>query len=278
MSAVTAEGMVVPGQAVVPAAAGRLKGAVLAGLEAEAVVAHRDRFHLPGHGAGDYARGACEHAMHEAAGSPLQRIGWLLNVGEIETCVPDFALVGTAVAVGIAEEEDVRRVADDETIPERQDARGEAEAFGESGDGFELAIAVAIFEPFDAAPLFVAGRPATVGITGHFADIHPTAIIERHRDGIDDRRFMGDDANLDTRGRMDMPDRLGRFIGPVAVGQGLTDREAEDEGEQSPPCQNGIADPAGVQSERVRSDAPRDGLDGRITSLAAAIRPGAEAA
>ncbi len=126
----------------------------------------------PKHGAGEFVTlaaivdlGRVEDAVPAvqlAVRAPGQRVGQLVRVVAAEAGDDDLARVGQAVAVGILEEEDVRRVGDPHAAGADGDARGDVQAVGEDGELVGLAVAVGVLQDLDA----VLARPG-----GAVADI-----------------------------------------------------------------------------------------------------------
>ena len=102
----------------------------------------------------------------------------------------DLAGVGLAVAVGVAEEEDVGRIGDPDAAVADGDPRGDVQPVGEDGELVGLAVAVGVFEDLDA----VAARARLAArVFEALGDPDPPALVERHRDGVDDVGLAGDD-------------------------------------------------------------------------------------
>src|SRR5262245_33975448 len=91
---------------------------------------------------------------------------WILGG---EAFVEDVALISFAVAVGVAQMDDVRRRCDDDAVFPVQESVGEQQVVREDVAGFKEAIAILVFEDFDAS----AGRltlGGAVGIIAHLDD------------------------------------------------------------------------------------------------------------
>ena len=146
-------------------------------------------------------------AVEPAVGPPGQRVGQLVGVGAAEAGRDDLAGVGLAVAVGVAEEEDVGRVGDPDAAVADGDARGDVEALGEDREPVGLAVAVGVLEDLDA----VAARSGgAAGIFEALGDPDPPALVEGHGDRVDDVGLGGDDLDAESRRHGHGADRLGR--------------------------------------------------------------------
>ena len=105
--------------------------------------------------------------------------------------------VGLAVAVGVLQEEDVRRVGDPDAAVADGDAGGDVQPLGEDRELVGLAVAVGVFENLDA----VAARARLAArIFEAFGDPDPAALVEGHGHRIDDVRLAATSSTVNPGG------------------------------------------------------------------------------
>ena len=143
--------------------------------------------------------------------SPTEAVEQALDVAGAEAGKDEFLLVrilgiDAAVAVGVFEIENVRRVGDEQPAVERKEGRRPEQAVDEDGALIELAVAVEVVEHADARVLAV----AVLAIAAHLADEEPAVLVELHRDGAIHQRLGGDLFELKTRGDGKRLHRVGR--------------------------------------------------------------------
>ena len=99
------------------------------------------------------------------------------------------------VAIGVAKEQDVRRLGNEHTIPPRKNRGRILQAIREERHRLIEAIVVVVGEAFDPSQWL---RPlGTNRVVAHLNHIHPTVGIEGHTDRVDDIRFAC--GQLDTQ-------------------------------------------------------------------------------
>ena len=107
----------------------------------------------------------------------------------------DLALVGLAVAVGVLQEEDVGRVGDPDAAVADGDARGDVQPVGEDRE------LVALPSPSVSSRTLTRSRPGpgdAAGIFQALGDPDPAALVEGHRDRVDDVGLAGDELDREA--------------------------------------------------------------------------------
>ena len=101
--------------------------------------------------------------------------------------VPPFeehrAFVGLVVAVGVAQEERLPALDDDQSTVGVAEACRDGELVGEDGELVGLAIAVGVFADFDPVASF-AGFLQFIRIIDRLGNPQPSASVKRHADGL----------------------------------------------------------------------------------------------
>ena len=164
-----------------------------------------------------------------AIGSEDEVVGDEVGVARGEASEKDDFLVRLAVAVGIAEPEDIGVGDDDDAVFVMTETGDQLEAFVEElllvGD----AVAVGVDQHADLilgrtviaaghehpafAPGFGGERTTTIGILRSLGDPHPAALIPLDGDGLVDQRFGGHGVSLETGLHLESGDRLGGTAG-----------------------------------------------------------------
>lgn len=163
--------------------------------------------------------------VEPAIGAPAEAVHELVRVLATETGEHDTPRVGFVVAIGIAEVDQMRLLADVDSVVAAKDGGGEIEAFDEDSALVGLAVVVGVFEDDDAVAgkvlgswFFVLGWEAVRGdgvvlivlrlvaegrgVRGAvrvFVSLHDpqtAAMIPGHGDGILHHRLMREAADL----------------------------------------------------------------------------------
>ena len=172
-----------------------------------------------------------------AVGAPGEAVEQLVPVLEAEAGEHLGLLVGDAVAVGVAHEPQMRRLAHVHAAVPDQQAGGERHAVGEDGHLVGAAVAVGVLEDLDAVAALLAGLGAE-RILIEFQHPQASALVEGHRDRVHHLGLAGEEAHLEA-GRDDerlllVRGREGGVVGGFVLARELTsrrrvgvDREAE---------------------------------------------------
>ena len=111
----------------------------------------------------------------------------MLGVGNREAGEERLPGVGGAVAVVVAQEQNVRRLGQQDAVSPRQHGGGILQPIGEQCPGFVIAVEVLVGQALDATKRRRAVR--TCGVATHLDDIHRPIGIERDTHRVDDGRF-----------------------------------------------------------------------------------------
>ncbi|MEY3853980.1 MAG: hypothetical protein RI910_2960 [Verrucomicrobiota bacterium] len=141
-------------------------------------------------------------------------VGDEVGVARREAAVKDLLLVGLAVAIGIAEPDDVRLADDDDAVLVVTESGDELQSFVEELLLVRHAVAVGVDQHADLvlgrtvvaagyeyaafAPGLGGERSATVGILRSLGDPHASALIPLDGDGLVDERLGHHDAGLEA--------------------------------------------------------------------------------
>ena len=132
-----------------------------------------------------------EHAVQSvepSIRSPRQRIRQLMRVRAAKASEHHFA--ADFLAILLAQEEKVGRVEHPHAAVANRHAGGNIQSFGKDSDFVRAPIGVRVFQNFHAIAPDAGGLAR---ILDAFGNPNAPAIIESHRDGIDDVRFAGDE-------------------------------------------------------------------------------------
>jgi len=162
-----------------------------------------------------------------------------------ETGDHDFLLIGAVVAVGVLQEQNVRRVRHPHAAMTDRDSRRNVQAFGKDGDFVDAAVVIGIFQDLNAvAP----GPRFAARVFEAFRDPNTAAFVEGHRDRIHQVGLGGHDFHGEARWHRHLGDRfLGRQRRPrgrvlivrnrsVALRGLRRNLTGDDQGEQSNPA------------------------------------------
>ncbi len=116
-----------------------------------------------------------------------------MGVGATEAGDDDLAGVGPVVAVSVLQEENVGGIGDPDPAVTDGDGRGNVQPLGKHGHFVGSAIAIGVFEDFDAIASLTGG-PA--GVLEAFADPDAAPFVEAHRNRIDQIGLVGDEFDL----------------------------------------------------------------------------------
>ena len=133
----------------------------------------------------------------------------VLRIGHGESGEHDAANVGLAIAIGIFEVQQVRRVGDQDALLPAHHAGGHGELIGKDSAAVGNAVAVGVFEQLDPTQALLRAKR----IPAILDDKNPAVLVEFHGDRRNDGRFA--DKRLDTIGRVDL-ESLERLL--LAVG------------------------------------------------------------
>ncbi len=167
-----------------------------------------------------------------AARRPGERIDILVVVAGAESAQDDLALVGTPVAVGVAEEEEFGAVAEvtPAAVGERFDAGGNHQAVGEDSRLVTAAVAIGVFEDENLVVRFLARFDLRVD--GAADDPEAAAGVESHLDRFDDSvGFGSEEVDLESIGDRERGEFGGRVIAVLrGRGEGNEDGHAREYG------------------------------------------------
>ena len=151
-------------------------------------------------------------------------VGDEVGVARREAAVKDLLLVGLAVAIGIAEPDDVRLADDDDAVLVVTESGDELQSFVEElllvGDAVaigvdqhaDLILRGTVVAARDQHPALTPGlggqRTTTVRIFRGLGDPHATALVPLHGDGLVDQGFGDHDAGLEARLHLERGDGL----------------------------------------------------------------------
>ena len=145
--------------------------------------------------------------------TPDQRVAALLGIalGGGKVGRDRGFLVGLAVAIRVAGEPKVGRVADEHAAAQHFYGAHEAEAIHVNGALVHPAVLVGVLEHHDAVDALVFALAVDVGhVAAHLGDPEPAVGVKVEGDGFVDERFGGDDLDAETRRQ---PESLERFLG-----------------------------------------------------------------
>ena len=114
--------------------------------------------------------------------------------------------VGPVVAVAVGDEQEMRGRADPDAAETDFQAAHQIEVVGEDLTRVEPAVVVGVLEDEDAVLGLVVGHASWVGIG--FGDPEPAAVVDRHRDRLDDVGLAGEKRHLESRRHGHGPGRL----------------------------------------------------------------------
>ena len=166
----------------------------LSGVGFDPEVAATDVDTVAGFDRGDGAAGIAVGEDEPAVEGPGKPVGAVLLVAGLESGEEGFALVGGAVAVGVAGEDEVGDGEDEAAVAPGEDAGGEGDALEEDFRHVVGAVAVEVVEGADAA----AGLG--VGVVGHFGDPEGPVGSPGEVDGVGDEGFGSDEFDLQAGG------------------------------------------------------------------------------
>ena len=147
-----------------------------------------------------------------------------MRIAQPPASVQHLANVRLVIAIGVLQEEEVRRGRDNHaTVRERQ-ARRKIQVIREDGDLVGFAVTVRVFENLDAIVPRVAVQHL-VRIVHRLDHPQPATLIERERDRLDDVRLAGEELDAELGRRLHELLRLFRRerhlelrrVGPVLV-------------------------------------------------------------
>ena len=152
-------------------------------------------------------------SMDAIVEAPEKTVGQGLHVqaghARAEAGEDHLALIGPAIAVRVAEPEDVGRGRDEDAAARTDDGRGPREAFGVDGGFVEPSVAVGVLEQADASQLFV----AAFGVVPHLDDEHPAVLVEGGGDRIAHEGFGRDEFQLEAGLHLEGAQRVGGLDG-----------------------------------------------------------------
>ena len=164
--------------------------------------AHHDRHcvriaRVPGLGRGE---DAVRH-VKSAVRPPGEAVEQLVAVFEAEAGQHLRLFIGNIIAIGVAQEPQVRGLANIHPAVADEQAGGQRHAIGEDGHLVGHAVAIHVLEDLDTVAALLAG----LGAERIFIELQhpqPPALVERHGDGVHHLRLAGEEAHLET-GRHD---------------------------------------------------------------------------
>ena len=106
-----------------------------------------------------------------------------MGVAHVPPFEEHLAFVGLVVAVGVAQEERLPALDDDQSTVGVAEACRDGELVGEDGELIGLAIAVGVFADFDPVAAF-AGFLQFIRIIDRLGNPQPSASVKRHADGF----------------------------------------------------------------------------------------------
>ena len=133
-----------------------------------------------------------------------------MTIFETEAGLEHRGLVGLVIAVRVFQEIQIRSCAEIDAAIAERDAGREREAIGEHSDLVRLPIAIDVFENLDAVAALLTLLRA-LGILVKFHDPQPPAFVPRHRDGIHDLWFAGEEADFEALRHLDLLLRFERM-------------------------------------------------------------------
>ena len=155
-----------------------------------------------------------------------------LRIDQRESGQDHLAPVSPAIAVGIGEMENVGGAGDqDPTLP-GQHAMGHVEPVDEHAGVLEPAVAVPVLEQLDPGERLVGDR-----VVPHLDDEQPTALVERHGDGIHHLRLGGGQFDPETRSQLKGLESGSRREGRFRVRAAAGEHCRQDRGEPDGLCQ-----------------------------------------
>jgi len=163
-----------------------------AGVEVEAVVFGSARF--PDEGVGENALAAVEPAV----GSPDEAVQSFVAVVHAPAVEKNFGFgVGNIVAIGVGNENKIRRGSEVDTTVSDRDTGSEGDFIVEEFLGVKDAVAIGVLKNLDAAELFVFVR-ASVDVVIVFYDPDASPGVEGKGNGFADVRLGGVDGNVES--------------------------------------------------------------------------------
>ena len=179
---------------------------------------------------------AVEDAVAEqnrAAGLVDERVGGVMGVGGVEAHEDFFAGVGLAVAVGVADEPEIRRLHDEQAVLVELKAGRAIQVVEVVGEFVGFAVTVGVFEDDDAVTELGGGGAARV--VGPDGDPEAALGVPGHLHGFGEFgefALAGEQVHLHSGGEFHLRHGLLRgeeLVGPVGVGAGLVGAERSDQ-------------------------------------------------
>ena len=128
--------------------------------------------------------------IQPAVWPPGQRVRQFVGIVSAPAGEEDFGLVGFQIAIGVLQEEQIRRVTDPDPAVSDVDPRRDVEPLGKDRDLIDLAVLIGVFQDLDP----VAARPGLAArVFKAFRHPEPTLLVDAHGDGIHDLWLAGDD-------------------------------------------------------------------------------------
>ena len=141
-------------------------------------------------------------AIDPSVESPAEAVGAELLVAFEESADEDGPLVRLAIAVGVAQPEDLGSGGDDHAVAPGDEAGREAEAFGEHRGLVGATVTVGVPQDPDPAARFAAAVEAH-RVIGHLDDPGVAGDVPVDRDGVEHERFGGDEVDGESVRHMD---------------------------------------------------------------------------
>ncbi len=146
-------------------------------------------------------------AVEPAVGAPGEAVERLVGIVLAPAVEQDLGrAVGAVVAVAVGNEQKLRGRADPDAAEADLQAADQVQVVGEDLARVEPAVAVGVLEDEDAVLGLVVGHAPRVGIG--LGDPEPAAVVDRHRDRLDDVGLAGEERDLETRRDGHRPGRL----------------------------------------------------------------------
>ena len=140
-----------------------------------------------------------------------------VRVANAPAGVHHLARVRLVVAVRVLEKQEVRLRGDDDAAVGEREARRHVEVLGEDGELVGATVAVGVLEDLDPVVARVAVEHL-VRVVHRFDHPQPAALVERHRDRLDDVRLAGEQLDLELARRLDELRRVRRGEGQLILG------------------------------------------------------------
>ena len=162
---------------------------------------------------------------------PDEPVDVVLRVGDRKAGEEHLARVGDAVAVAVAQMDDIGRRGHQHAVAPRQDRGRVRQLVGEQRPGLVVAVEVGVDQPLDPAQRRRSGRPHRVA--AHLNHVHPAVGVEGDADRIDDGRLAGGQLEAEIVRKLRRRDELVRIQrdGPVVPVHAA--RDCQGEGQQS---------------------------------------------